>query len=145
MKYLITQTIGLRILKRLGSSVKYIRPNHNEMHDVSLVVFEDAGRVGSHGRLVYISGLLIDYISEGSILHTISWWSSHKGKRPVNSIEAAEVLASSEGIYDGKLLPKTYVVFLFSSFPLLLLHTGKPTFDFNGSEPIFSHRLLRSF
>lgn len=72
MNDLEQQTNVFRTLKRLGCSVKFTRPNDNEVHDVSLVVFIEAGRVGSHGQIAYIAGLLMDEMSEGFMLHTIS-------------------------------------------------------------------------
>ena len=54
-----------------------------------------------------IAGLLIGDFKAGSVFHTLNWF-SHKSKRPVKSIGAAEILAAGEAIDEGKVLANSY-------------------------------------
>lgn len=58
-------------------------------------------------QLSYVTGLMIGEFKMDTIFHTISW-ASRKSKRPVKSIGAAEILAASESIDEGKTLWKAF-------------------------------------
>lgn len=62
------------------------------------------------------------------MLHTLSW-SSHKSKRPVKSIGAAEILAAGEAIDEGKVLAKAYEVLLGMNIDLLIAVDSKDLFE----------------
>ena len=64
----------------------------------------------------------------GSIFHTLSWY-SHKSKRPVKSIGAAEILAAGEAIDEAKVLVKAYQVLFGIHIDLLLALDSKDLFD----------------
>ena len=103
---LVTQTNMLRTLKRLGSVIKFKTPSRGE-YDLSILLFADASRRIDHGQIGYLSGLLFGPIGEGATFHLMSW-TSHKSKRPVKSIGAAEILAAGAAIDEGKMLVKAY-------------------------------------
>lgn len=84
----------------------------------------DAGRTVDHGQLSFISGLLIGPLQVGSVFHTISWL-SHKSKRPVKSTAAAETLAASEAIDEGKVLKKAFSVLFGFTVPLIIVIDSK--------------------
>lgn len=46
-------------------------------------------------------------MKNGSIYHIISWI-SHKTKSPVKSVPAAEIMAATEGIDEGKMIAMAY-------------------------------------
>lgn len=91
---------------------------------MSIAIFADAGRLSDHGQLAYISGLLIESLSIHSVFHSISWM-SHKSKRPVKSIAAAEVLAASEAIDEGKILKTTLATLTATPVRLILIVDSK--------------------
>lgn len=104
---LILQINSVKLLKKLGSTIRYVNNEKNNNHGFSIIVFSDASRLIDHGQLAFICGLLIGDLKSGSVFHTISW-SSHKSKRPVKSIGAAEILAAGAAIDEGKLVRKAF-------------------------------------
>lgn len=78
---------------------------------MSVWVFSDASRIVDYGQLGMFAGLLIDYFNTGSIFHKFNW-SSHKSKKPVKSIGAAEILAAGEAIDDVKVTLQAYKALL---------------------------------
>lgn len=62
-----------------------------------------------------------------SIYHAISWI-SHKAKRPVKSVPAAEIFAASEGIDEGKTIAKAYSELLDIQLQLRIAVDSKDLF-----------------
>lgn len=124
---LIEQVNVLRKLKRLGTTIAYPRPTDQDMHKLSVLVFTDASRTDDVGQVGVVTGLLIDEMEENSIYHPISWI-SHKPKRPVKSVPAAEILAASEGIDEGKTIAKAYSGILGMDIKLPLAVDSKDMF-----------------
>lgn len=101
-----SQTNYLKLLKQFGSLIRYPAPIANTSATASILVFSDAGRLTDHGQLSYFAGLLIGPFAQDSLFYVLSWM-SHKSKRPVKSVGAAEILAASESMDEGKILKKT--------------------------------------
>ena len=70
---------------------------------MSLDVLSDAGLISDSGKLSYVAGILFGDFCQEAVIHLMSW-SSHKYKRPVRSIGAAEILAAGEAIDEGKVI-----------------------------------------
>lgn len=104
---LIEQVHILRKLKKLGTAISYPRPTEKSENELSVLVFADASRTDDVGQLGVLTGLLIGEMKNNAIYHTISWI-SHKAKRPVKSVPAAEILAAGEGIDEGKVIAGAY-------------------------------------
>lgn len=104
---LIAQINVLRLLKKLGTSTSYKRPENGIDYSPTIVMFADASRKNDVGQLCYIGGILFGELATGSVYHTLSW-TSHKPKRPVKSIGSAEIYAAGEAIDEGKVLAKAY-------------------------------------
>lgn len=68
-----------------------------------MLAFADASRIDEQGQIGVIIGLLVDNMDRDAIFHPI-FWMSHKAKRPVKSVPAAEILAASEAIDEGKII-----------------------------------------
>ena len=125
---LISQINALRLLKKLGTAFHYKRPNDKKEHSISVVVFADASRLVDYGQLAFVAGLLFGNFDSGSIFHTLAW-SSHKSKRPVRSIGAAEILAAGEAIDEAKVLVKAYQVLFGIHVDLVLVVDSKDLFE----------------
>lgn len=104
---LLEQINVFRKFKKLGTTIAYPRPTDKQAYDFSVLVFTDASRTDDCGQLGILTGLLIGDVKNNSIYHATSWL-SHKAKRPVKSIPAAEIFAASEGIDEGKTIAKAY-------------------------------------
>ena len=100
---LVVQINTLRALKKYGSTIHYTIPPPGSTVDASILVFSDAGRKVDRGQISVLSGLLLGDVKKGCVFHALSWI-SHKSKRPVKSVGAAEILAAGEAIDEGKLL-----------------------------------------
>lgn len=86
-----------------------------------MLVFADASRIDEIGQLGDIAGLLIGDFRKQSIFHVTSWI-SHKSKRPVKSVPAAEIFTADEGIDEGKIIAAAYSEILsFKVMPHLCL------------------------
>ena len=72
-----------------------------------MLAFADASRSDDRGQLGVLIGLLIADLKSDTIFHAISWL-SHKSKRPVKSVPAAEILASAEAIDEAKSIAHAY-------------------------------------
>ena len=81
-----------------------------------------------YGQLAFVAGLLIGDFDSGSILHKISR-STHKSKRPVNSIGAAEILAAGEAIDEAKVLVKAYHIIFGIHVDLILAVDSEDFFE----------------
>lgn len=102
-------------------------------HHLSVLVFSDAGRQASRSQLSYIAGLLMRDIQATVPFHLLSW-SSHKSRRTVRSIRAAEILAAVEAIDEGKILARTLSSIYSSRIPLLLALDSRDLFTSLSTE-----------
>lgn len=75
-----------------------------------------------------MAGLLFEEFQASSVWHTLSW-SSHKSKRPVKSIGAAEILAAGEAIDERKVLANAYRVLLDMDIDLMIALDSKDLFE----------------
>lgn len=89
----------LRSLKQLSTTIKFKNPSDNNQYAVSILFYTYTNSVGYYGQLYYETGLLIGDVKQGVVFHNIVW-TYHISKKPVKSIEAAEILSDSEGIYE---------------------------------------------
>ncbi len=103
---LISQINYVKQLKKLGTSISYLRPE-NGSYTVSLLIFTYASHPSDHGLLVFLSGLLFGNFASGSVFHVLSW-SSRKSRRPVKSIASAETSAAGEAIDEGKVIVRAF-------------------------------------
>ena len=81
MHDLIYQINALKVLKKYGTLISYIRTEKGDFK-LSVLVFADASQKSDYGQLSYLAGLLFGNLESGSVLHTLSW-SSHKSQCPV--------------------------------------------------------------
>ena len=128
VKTIIDQSRYLHTIQKLGSYSYYPRFDDNKDHCISLCVFCDAGRSLEAGQISTLSGLVFDDIAEGSMFHVLGW-SSHKARRPVKSTAAAEILAASEAIDDGKMLARTLSYIYKSRIELVILLDSKDLYN----------------
>lgn len=77
----LKQAVALREHKQKGTTVSNPCPP-SRTHEVSVLVFSDAGRLQDYDQLSYLAGILIGPVAKDSTFYTISWM-SHKSKRPV--------------------------------------------------------------
>lgn len=99
----MAQQNSLRLLKLLGTKLLYSQPVDHSPHYAHIMVFSDSGRVTDHGQLFYVSGLLVNYPTNGAIFYTLSW-SSHESKKTVKITDAAEIIAAGELSDEGRVL-----------------------------------------
>ena len=125
---LLLQSAALRKLQKIGTQSCYPKPPHNTPVTVSIVVFADAGKTGDHGQLSFIGGLLLGPLTKGSNFYPLSW-SSHKSRRPVRSIGAAEILAVGEAIDEGKILKSVVSSIVNANVKLLVATDSKDLFN----------------
>ena len=111
------------MLKNLGTRISFPRPSSGTKQ-VSVAVFSDAGRQSDNGQLRYVAGVLVGPLAQGSVFHVLSWM-SHKSKRPTKSIGAAEILAASEVIDEGKTLKAALSALLMIRVPLIVAVDSK--------------------
>ena len=127
VSHLIEQVNIVRQLKKLGTTIAYPRPSDNSRYELSVLVFADASRIDDCGQLGVVTGLLIGEMKNNSIYHAISWM-SHKAKRPVKSVPAAEIFAAAEGIDEGKTIAKAYSELLDMEIKLRIAVDSKDLF-----------------
>ena len=139
---LITQLNVLKMLKRLGSTIRFKRPALNKQYKFSILTFADASRKEDHGQLGYIAGLLIGDLKNGSVVHTLSWHST-KSKRPVKSVASAEVLATGSAIDEAKMLMKAYETLFSMDVSLVCVLDSKDLFDTISSCRMATDRSIR--
>lgn len=123
----MSQIKYLRLLKKCGKHIAYPPCPKSGSLPVSVLVFSDAGRRLDSGQLSYFAGLLVGNFQQGSLFYTLSW-SSHKSKRPVKSVGAAEILAASEAIDEEKMLKMAMSLLLFNNIPLLVALDSRDLF-----------------
>lgn len=90
-------------------------------------MFSDASRVDENGQIGVLTGLLVGEMENNSIYHPLSWI-SHKAKRPVKSVPAAEILAATEGIDEGKTISSAYSELMCMDIKLRLCVDSKDLF-----------------
>ena len=114
-------------MKKFGTTIAYPRPADKEDYQLSVLVFADASRVDECGQLGVLTGLLIGKMKKNAIYHAVSWM-SHKSKRPVKSVPAAEIFAAAEGIYEGKTVAMAYSELLDVEIKIRVLVDSKDLF-----------------
>ena len=107
MSHIVEQQNIVRKLQKLGTKISYPRPTDKTKYDLTILVFADASKGDDHGQLGLITGLLVGEMKNDAIFHTLSWL-SHKSKRPVKSVPAAEILASAEAIDEAKMISHAF-------------------------------------
>ena len=107
-----------------------------------MVVFADASKSNENGQLGIVTGLLIGDLCEGSVLHNISWI-SHKSKRPVKSVPAAEILAAAEGIDEGKMISGAYSEIFNMEVDLKIFVDSKDLFTSLSTQRLSIDRSIR--
>lgn len=86
---IVSKINHFKLLKYLGTVLKYTRPREKGEHGLSVVVFSDANRQDSNGQIGSIASVGIVEFKKGALFHTLDW-SSRKSRRPVRSIGSAE-------------------------------------------------------
>jgi len=124
---IIAQTNILRVLKKLGTSISYKRPDTGKEFVPRIVMFADASRKSDTGQLCYVGGLMLGDLNSDATFHTISW-ASHKSKRPVKSIGTAEIYAAGESIDEGKMLCHAYQKLFNADIKLWIIVDSKDLF-----------------
>lgn len=143
VKHIIEQNNILRKLKRFVTSIKYPRPTLNVSHEISIAVFANASRIDENGQIGVLAGLLIGELTEGAVFYTLLWL-SHKSRRPVKSVPAAEILAAAEGIDEEKMLAATYSEFLGVQVKLRVYIDSKDLFSSLSTQRVSVDRSIRS-
>lgn len=75
------QFIALKVLKKHGTSTRYIRPKVGTVSDVTLVPSSDTSHTKESSKLFYILGLIIGKFMKGNPVHLLSW-ASHISRLP---------------------------------------------------------------
>lgn len=104
--------------------------------------FSPIHRKNSHGQLGVLTGLLIGTIKKYAMYHPI-WWLSHKSKRPTKSTPAAEILAASEAIDEGKVIYGTYSELLSMDISVELCVDSKDLFTSMSTQRNSIERSIR--
>ena len=125
---LTLQSAVLRKLQKIGTLTCYPTPPKNQSVTISAVVFADAGKTEDHGQLSYIGGILLGPLKKGSHFYPLTW-SSHKSKRPVRSIGAAEILAVGEAVDEGKIIKSVTSAIFGINVKLLVATDSKDLFN----------------
>lgn len=110
--------------------------------ELSVLVYADASKIDENGQLGVTTGLLVGDMKEGSVFHNISWL-SHKSKRPIKSVPAAEILAASEGIHEGKMIASVYSEIFQMEISLRLFVDSKDLFTSLSSQRLSIDRSIR--
>lgn len=98
--------------------VKYPCPSDKNI-ELSVLSIASASKCDENEQLGIISGLWIGELTNESIFHVTSWL-SHKSKRPVKSVPAAETLAASEEIDECEVSAFAYIELLGIDVPVNL-------------------------
>ena len=106
-KPVIKQHNADRKLKGLGWTIIYPCPNEKAEQKLSVLLYADASKGDTHGQPGTLAGLLVGDFENSAMYYTVSWI-SHKPKRSVKGVPAAEILASSEAIYEAKGVTQAY-------------------------------------
>ena len=140
--HLVEQINIVRKLKKLGTTVAYPRPTDKDKYQLSVLVFADASRTDDCGQLGILTGLLIGEIKKNAIYHTISWI-SHKAKRPVKNVPAADILAAAEYIDEGNTISKAYSELLDMDMKVRLAVDSKDLFTSLSTQKNSIDNLIR--
>lgn len=125
---IISQVNCLKVLKKLGTSIRYTRPSDSKRHTLSIVVFSDASRSNECGQIGFVAGLLIGDFEKDSIYHVLHW-SSNKSRCPVKSIGAAEILAAGNAVDEAKMLAAAYTALLHVKIDVVVCVDCKDLYD----------------
>ena len=106
-------------------------------------MFADASRNDECGQLVALTGLLIGEMKKNAIYHAISWI-SHKAKRPIKSVPAAEIFAAAEGLDIGKTIAKAYSELLYMDIKVRLAVDSKDLFTSLSTQKNSIDKSIRS-
>lgn len=142
VRHSVEQNNIVKKLQKQGSSIHYSRPPLNTELELSVAVFADASKSDENGQLGIITGLLIGDMKEGSVFHNTSWL-SHKSKRPVKSVPAAEIFAAAEGIYEGKMIAGVYSEIFKMKISLRLFVDSKDLFTSLSTQRLSIDRSIR--
>ena len=140
---LVEQLNIVRKLKRLGTAISYPRPTDKRDYELSILVFADASKPREHGQIGVLAGLLVGELESGSIFHSLSWI-SHKSKRPVKSVPAAEILAAGEAIDEAKSIAHAYRQLLGVKIGVQLCVDSKDLFRSMSSQRNSIDRSIRA-
>lgn len=142
VSHLVEQNNIIRKLKRFRTSLYYQRPPTNTQVELSVLVFSDASKVDENGQLGMSCGLLVREMNEGSVFHPISWL-SHKSRRPVKSLPAAEILAASEAIDEAKAVAGVYSELFDMEIKIRLCADSKDLFTCLSTQKMSVDRSIR--
>lgn len=142
VSHLVEQNNIIRKLKRYGKTVSYQRPPLNTKVELSVLAFSDASKVDENGQLGIICGLLVGDMSEGSVFHPITWL-SHKSRRPIKSVPAAEILAASEAIDEAKAIAGVYSELFNMNIKVRLCVDSKDLFTSLSTQRLSVDRSIR--
>lgn len=117
IRQLVSQATDLCAVQALGSTISFSKPTDAERHSLSGTVLSDAGRSATNGQHCYVASLFLGELFLNPIFHVLSR-SSHKSKRPVRSIGAAEILPAGKEIDEKKILSLTMSIVLATAIPL---------------------------
>jgi len=129
-------------LKRFGTVISYPRPTDRGKYELLILVFADAAKPGDHGQIGVPTGLLVSELKNNSIFHPISWI-SHKSKRPVKSVPAADILASAEEIDEAKAISHTYSELIRIDIDAQLCVDSKDLFYISSTQRNSTDRSIR--
>lgn len=141
VKHLIEQNNFIRSRNQVGTTICYLRPKRNQDHKMSVVIFEDASRIDKSCQIGIISGLLPGELKKGYVFHT--FWISHKCKRPVKSVLAAESLAAAEAIDEGEQLSKAFSENFRVEVKLLICVDSKELFTYLSTQILSLDKSIR--
>lgn len=115
-------------MKRYGTISTFSKPSAKGPHEISILLFANAGRPSEYGQLGYVGGLSIGPIAHGSYFHTLTW-TSHLSKRPTKSIASAELLAAGAAIDQSKQIAQAYKILLNIDVHLCVVVDSKDLFS----------------
>lgn len=141
--HLTEQQTILRKLKKLGTAINYPRPEDKSEYQIALLAFADASKGDSNGQLGILTGLLVAKLAKDSIFHCTSWL-SHKSKRPVKSVPAAEILAAGEAIDEVKSIAHAYSELLDRHIDIHLCVDSKNLFSSRSTQRNSIDRSIRA-
>ena len=124
---LVHQINIVKKLKSLSTVSRFRRPSTGT-HEISMLVFSDAGRPSDYGQLGYLAGVLIGDLKKGSVFHPISW-RSHLSSRPTKSSASAETLAAGDATDDGLLLVSSLELILNTKINLTVAIDSKDLYN----------------
>lgn len=108
----------LSLLKKCSTRISYPPCTMSGILPFSALDFSDAGRRLDSGQLSIFADVFVANFQQGSLFYMVLC-SSHKSKRPVQSIKAAEIVAASEAMDEGKMLKMAMISLLCNCIPLL--------------------------